>query len=85
MGQPQEALALLDRAVANQPGHVQAGLIRGIVKLQLGDREGAIESWETAAEGSPQSDPRLEHLLQLAREGKSTEEILTSRPPSGGP
>ena len=29
--------------------YVQAGLIRGIVKLQLGDREGAIESWEAAA------------------------------------
>ena len=79
MGQPQEALASLDGALTSDPTYVQASLIKGMILLQIGDRESAVAAWEQGQQASG-SDYRLKHLLRLAAEGKSTEEILNSPP-----
>ncbi len=80
MGQPEGALELLDRAAALDPTFSQASLVSGIIRLQLGDREGAVASWQQGLAGAGGSESRLERLLELAREGRSAEEILASPP-----
>jgi tetratricopeptide (TPR) repeat protein len=81
MGQPMEALDLLDRALGADPAFTQASLMRGFIRLQLDDRDGAIESWEQGLAAAGGADRTLEHLLRLAREGKSAEEIMSTPPP----
>jgi tetratricopeptide (TPR) repeat protein len=83
MGQPAEALQHLDTALLAEPEFVQAALVRGIILLQADDREQAIASWQRGLEAAGGQEPRLEHLLRLAREGRSPEEILATPPPPG--
>lgn len=82
MGNPEAALQHFASARASEPGYVPAAIVDGIVRLQLGDREAAIAAWSTGLSAAGGSEPRLEHLLRLAREGKSPEEILSAPPPS---
>jgi hypothetical protein len=55
--------------------------MRGFIRLQLDDRDGAIASWEDGLAAAGGSDRNLEHLLRLVREGKSAEEIMSTPPP----
>ncbi|HVS65386.1 MAG TPA: hypothetical protein VMT85_17985 [Thermoanaerobaculia bacterium] len=81
MGQPQDALVLLERALTADPTLSQAALMRGLIQLQLDDREGAIATWEQGLAAADGSHTVLEHVLGLAREGRSTQEIMTTPPP----
>lgn len=76
MGQTQVALDSLGRSLRSDPGHEQAALMRGLVLLQLGDRDGAIATWESA--NTARSSPRLEHVVTMAREGKTFDEIVNN-------
>ncbi|MYD20768.1 MAG: hypothetical protein F4112_11925 [Holophagales bacterium] len=76
MGQTQVALDSLDRSLRSDPGHEQAALMRGLLLLQLGDRDGAIATWESA--NAARSSPRLEQVTTMAREGKTFDEIVNN-------
>jgi tetratricopeptide (TPR) repeat protein len=82
MGQPEDALVLLERALAGDPALSQAALMRGLIQLQLDDREGAIATWEQGLAAIGGSHRVLEHVLGLAREGRSAEEIMSTPPPA---
>ena len=82
MGQPQEALGHLEQAIQADPRYSQAFLVQGLILLQGGAREPAIRAWEQGLEASRGQDGRLEHLLRLARQGLSFEQILQT-PPTG--
>jgi tetratricopeptide (TPR) repeat protein len=84
MGQPEDALVLLGRALAGDPTLSQAALMRGLIQLQLEDREGAMATWEQGLQAIGGSHPVLEHVLGLAREGRSAQEIMSTPPPAGG-
>ena len=46
-GQPQKAIEKFDEAIVVNPRHEMSRVNKGIVLMHgLGDREGAIESWE---------------------------------------
>jgi Flp pilus assembly protein TadD len=81
MGDPETALRHFGSARATEPGYTPAAIVEGIVLLQLGDRDGAVSAWSSGLSAAGGRDPRLEHLLRLAREGKSVEEILATPPP----
>ena len=81
MGQPEDALVLLERALTADPTLSQAALMRGLIQLQLDDREGAIATWEQGLAAADGSHPVLEHVLGLAREGRSAQEIMSTPPP----
>ncbi len=83
MGQPQDALELLNAALTSNPASVQASLIKGMIELQVGQRDAALSTWE-GAQAASGGDYRLEHLLSLTRAGKSTQEILNTPPPPPG-
>lgn len=83
MGQSQAAVELLDRALSQEPRHVNAFLIRGLARLRLEQSDLAIVDWERGLEAAGGSHGGLEHLLQMARQGKSAEEILAA--PAGAP
>ncbi len=76
MGQTQVALDSLDRALRSDTGHEQAALMRGLLLLQLGDRDGAIATWENAA--AARASPRLEQVAAMAREGRTVDEIVNN-------
>ena len=76
MGQTQVALDALDRSLRSDPGHEQAALMRGLLLLQLGDRDGAIATWESA--NAARASPRLEQVTTMAREGRTVDEIVNS-------
>ena len=78
MGQTQVALDSLDRALGSDPGHEQAALMRGLLLLQLGDRDGAVATWERANE--VRASPRLQQVTGMAREGRTFDEIVGSPP-----
>jgi tetratricopeptide (TPR) repeat protein len=82
MGQPGEAIDLLDRSLASDPSNTQAASLKGLFLIQMEDRVGALDTWETALEAAGGSDAQLEHLIGLTREGRSVEEILNSPPPT---
>ena len=78
MGQPDGALEWLDRAIESEPTFTQASVVRGVILLQTGDRQGATASWERGLEAVGGQDPRLERLLEMVRAGATAEEILSS-------
>lgn len=80
MGQGDQALVLLDRALTTQPDFVSARLVRGITRLRAEDREGAIEDWRAGLQAAGGAHPGLEQLLRLAESGASMEEILSAPP-----
>jgi len=73
-GQPQRAVETFDRAVAVDPRHETARLNKGIVLLHdLGDREGAIRTWEALLEINPlamaSADQSVDQMIRHYREG----------------
>ncbi len=76
MGQTQVALDALDRSLRSDPGHEQAALMRGLLLLQFGDRDGAIATWESA--NAARASPRLEQFAAMAREGRTLDEIVNN-------
>ena len=80
MGQSESAIELLDRALVQIPEHVSALLVRGLAMLRLGRNEEAIVDWERGLEASGGSHAGLQRLLEMARDGKGTEEILGTPP-----
>ena len=81
MGQPNEAIEQFDLALQSQPAYEDAALMKGLILMQLGDRDGAMNTWETGIEAAGGEASSLQHVLGLAREGKSAEEILSTPPP----
>ena len=51
-------------------------MMRGLLLLQLGDRDGAIATWESANEA--RASTRLQQLIAMAREGKTFQEIVNN-------
>ena len=82
MGQQQEALMHLEQSINSDPSYSQAYLVQGLILMQADQRELAINAWEGGYRASNGQDSRLEHLLNLARQGLTFEEILRT-PPSG--
>ncbi len=76
MGQTDIALNALSRSLRSDPGHEQAAMMRGLILLQLGDRDGATATWETAHEA--RASTRLQQLIGMAREGKTFQEIVNT-------
>ena len=56
------ALNQFNHAVNLSPGSSMPWLMRGMVMEQMGEREGAIESYQRAAEAAP-DDPRPKQML----------------------
>ena len=81
MGQPEPAFTSLDSALESDPTFSQAALMKGVFLLQLGERDAAIATWQQGLSNVGGSDPRLEHMLNLAEQGLSAEEILNTPPP----
>lgn len=81
MGQSSGAIEMFDQAIASDPTYTQPWLVKGLIQLQLQDREAAIETWEAGDIASGSSDTRLARLVRDARSGKSVEEILSAPPP----
>lgn len=80
MGQPAGAIDQFDQAIASDPTYSQPWLVKGLIQLQLQDREAAIETWEAGDLASGSADARLARLIRDARSGKSVEEILSAPP-----
>ena len=68
-------------ALQSEQTFSQAALMKGVFQLQLGDREAAVATWQDGLATVGGSDPRLEHMLKLAEQGLSAEEILNTPPP----
>lgn len=73
-GQPQKAIEKFDEAIAVNPKHEMSRLNKGIVLMHdLGDREGAIESWEELLEINPVAmagkDQSVDQLVTHYKEG----------------
>ncbi len=85
MGQRDLGAELVGRALAAEPEHVPSLIARGILRLQDGDRESAISTWEAGLAAAGGSHTGLERLLAETRAGKSAEEILGVPPPQAEP
>ncbi|MDW8479774.1 MAG: tetratricopeptide repeat protein [Xanthomonadales bacterium] len=75
-----EPLALLERALALRPEHPRGLWLRGIARLQAGEREAALADWERLlAVLPPESEvrPQVERLIAETR-GRA------AAPPAGG-
>jgi hypothetical protein len=83
MGQVDPALEHLTRAVQVDPNYGQAWLVQGLILLQSGARDRALDSWTSGLAAVGGSDPRLEHLIDLTRQGLSFEEVVSRPPPTG--
>jgi tetratricopeptide (TPR) repeat protein len=81
MGNAEVALEHFGSARAAEPGFAPAAIVEGIVRLQLDDRDAAVATWTAGLAAAGGTEPRLEHLLRLAHEGKSATEILSTPPP----
>ena len=81
MGQPAGAIEMFDQAIAADPTYSQPWLVKGLIQLQLQERETAIATWEAGDAASGSSDLRLGRLIRDARSGKSVEDILSAPPP----
>lgn len=73
-GQPHKAIEKFDKAVAVDSRHETARLNKGIVLLHdLGDREGAIHTWEELLEINPlamaSNEQSVDQLVKHYREG----------------
>lgn len=76
MGQPDIALTELGLSLDSEPGHEQAAMMRGLILMQLGDRDGAVATWEGANDA--RESVRLQQIIAMAREGRTVEEILSN-------
>jgi cytochrome c-type biogenesis protein CcmH len=85
MGQEEHALELLDQALASAPTFVSARLVRGITRLRVEDRAGALADWQAGLEAAGGTHPGLEQLIRLAESGASIDEILNTPPPGAPP
>jgi hypothetical protein len=56
-------------------------MMQGLILLQMDRREEALAAWRRGLEAVGGSHPGLEHVLGLAEQGSSAEEILGSPPP----
>ena len=67
-GQPQKAIEKFDEAIVLNPKHEMSRLNKGIVLMHdLGDHEGAIESWEELLEINP---------VAMAGKGQSVDQLV---------
>ena len=82
IGQDEQALGLIDRVISMDLARIPAYIVRGVIQLRMGDRDGGIETWERGLAMAGGRHPALDHFLSMAREGASTEEILSTPPGS---
>ena len=76
MEQTDIALNEMSLSLQSDPGHEPAALMRGLLLLELGDRDGAIATWESANEA--RASTRLQQIIAMAREGKTFQEIVNN-------
>lgn len=69
MGQPLEAMALLDRVLAQHPDHLLALIARGKAAARVGQQQEAITLWRRALEVAGGRYPPVEELLATAGAG----------------
>jgi tetratricopeptide (TPR) repeat protein len=72
--QPRKALETFDRAITVDPKHENARINKGIVLMNdLGDRDGAVRSWEELLEINPvamlNNNQRLDQIVAHYKEG----------------
>lgn len=63
MGQSEDAVSLLDRVIAQFPGHVLAHLGRGAAMLRLERRDEALASWRAGLQAAGGSNPAIEDMI----------------------
>ncbi len=83
MGNGEQAMSLLQRALAADPAHVDSLVAMGLFRLREGEYGPAIELWERGLEAVGGEHPELGRLLAMAREGRPIEEILGTGPEPG--
>ena len=69
LGRPADAMAAIERALELNPNNPSARLERGILRLQMGDRDGARQDWLRTVldhEGTPAGDTAQARLQALA-------------------
>ena len=69
MGQAEEAIDRMDRVLAQFPDHVLALMVRGVSLMRIGDKDGAIATWERGLEAAGGSHPDIEFFIDQARSG----------------
>jgi tetratricopeptide (TPR) repeat protein len=69
LDRPADALASLDRVLANAPGHVEAHAYRGNALMKLGRVEEALESFDRALAG------RADYAIALTSRGNALAEL----------
>jgi tetratricopeptide (TPR) repeat protein len=65
MNAPEDALATLDRVFELQPENPQARHVQGVLREQMGDRDGAAECFRAAIRTSPEMTIAHYHLAQI--------------------
>lgn len=80
MGQPEDALRHLERALASAPQHSPAAMMQGLILLQLNRRDEALAAWRRGLEAAGGQHQGLQHVIALAEQGLSAEEILAAPP-----
>lgn len=78
MGQTDQAIGLVDRLLEIYPAHSSAWMVRGLAYLQQRNLERAIESWERGLGVAGSRGAEFGRLLQLARSGRSPEDIFAT-------
>lgn len=86
MGDMPSAVSLLDQVLEQFPNHILALVYRGLAMQQLGDNDGALDSWERALAAAGGRHPELEQMiaqLKAAPHGPGGEANAPPHPPGG--
>lgn len=80
IGQGDQAMELLDQAVAKDPTHAEAWVRRGLIAFELGRFDAAIMSWETVVAMRADSRATLEPVIAEARRRKENPDAPPASP-----
>jgi len=86
MGDMPSAVSLLDQVLEQFPDHVLALVYRGLALQQLGDFDGAVESWERGLAAAGGRHPELEQMIAQLKAAPHGPGGANAAPhPPGGP
>lgn len=80
IGQGDQAMQLLDQAVAKDPTHAEAWMRRGLIAFELSRWDDAIKSWETVIAMHEDSRSVLEPVIAEARRRKDNPDAPSASP-----